>query len=124
MVVLGWFSDSATHSGDVGMYIKEYFTFATQRNSDCDLPLIEKIWTDLETNFGPVAIGVVYRHPVYIKNKVYKFENYLYNVCQNLNSKGHPYSFGDFNVDLLKIESNDLIRNYANTLLLSLQGSD
>ena len=122
--MLGWLSDTAIHSGDVGMYIKESFTFATKKNSDCDLPFIKETWTDLKTNFGPIAIGVVYRHPAYIKNKVYKFENYLYNVCQNLNSKGHTYSIRDFNLDVLKIESNDLIRNYANTLWLSLQVSD
>ena len=111
-------SDSATQLGGAGLYIKESLTFATKRNLDCDLPHIEETWIDLETNFGPITIGVVYRHPVYIKNNANKFEMYLYNVCQKLNSKSHPYCiFGYFDLDLLKIELNNLIKNYANTLL-------
>ena len=52
------------HSGGVSMYIKETLTFVTKRNVDCDLPLMEETWTDLETNFRPITIGVIYRHPV------------------------------------------------------------
>ena len=57
-------------------------------------------------------IGIIYRHFAYIKNIVNKFEYYLYNVCQKLKSKSYPYYiFGDFNLDILNIESNNLIRN-------------
>ena len=53
-------SDSATHSSGVCMHAKEPLTFATERNLDCDLALIEKIWIDLKINFGPIITGVVY----------------------------------------------------------------
>ena len=60
----------------------------------------------------------MYRHPIATASVVDNFKDSLNKILISLNnSKKQYYCFGDFNIDLMQISTNDSIRRYAHMLL-------
>ena len=52
-------SDSKKCAGGIGLYIKDMIKFSINQCSKNGLPNAEHLWVDIQTESGPVAIGVV-----------------------------------------------------------------
>ena len=78
----------------------------------------EHLWVDIQTKRGPIAIGVVYRHPDNSATIIDKFNQEMNELFLTLNMSKRPYyCLGDININLLKISKNDAIRRYASMLI-------
>ena len=78
----------------------------------------EHLRVDIQTKRGPIAIGVVYRHPDISASTIDKFNKKMNELFLTLNMSKRPfYCIGDININLLKISKNDAIRRYASMLI-------
>ena len=109
--------------GGVGLYIKNTIKFELNQYSNYLLPNSEHLWIDIHAKTGPIVVGVVYRYPIATASAVDNFKDCLNEIFTSLNnSKKQYYCFGDFNINLMQISTNDSIRRYANILLVLLPG--
>ena len=100
------------------MYIKNTIKFKLNQYSNYLLPNSEHLWIDIHAKTGPIVVGVVYRYPIATASAVDNFKDCLNEILTSLNnSKKQYYCFGDFNINLMQISTNDSIRRYANMLL-------
>ena len=111
-------SDSKKCAGGVGLYIKDTIKFSINQYSKICLPNAEHLWADIQTKRGPIAIGVVFRHPDNSATTIDKFNQEMNELFLTLNMSKRPfYCLGDININLLKISKNDAIRRYASMLI-------
>ena len=66
-------SDCKKCAGGVGLYIKDTIKFSIIQYSKICLPNAEHLCVDIQTKRGPIAVGVVYRHPDNSATTVDKF---------------------------------------------------
>ena len=82
------------------------------------MPNAEHLWVDIQSKRGPIAIGVIHRHPDNSATTIDKFNMEMNELFLTLNmSKRLFYCMGDININLLKISKNDAIRRYASMLI-------
>ena len=82
------------------------------------MPNAEHLWVDIQTKQGPIAIGVVYRHPDNSAATIDKFNKEMNELFLTLNMNKRPFCcLSDININLLKISKNDAIRRYASMLI-------
>lgn len=105
--------DSLTQAGGVALYTKNHLCASLRKDivfHDID---IESIWVEISYNnvkLKNIIIGVVYRHPQSsILGFTDKFSAILSQV--SLDNK-EIFVTGDFNIDFLKVESNEYVCNY------------
>ena len=103
-------SDSTTNARGVGLYIKNKINFELNQYSNYLLPNSEHLWIDIHTKTGPIVVRVVYRHPIVTVSAADNFKDSLNKILISLHkSKKQYYCFGDFNIDLMQISTNDSI---------------
>jgi len=72
----------------------------------------ETIWVEISNNKDKIMLGVVYRHP---NRNFLAFQDELFSTSNKLSSCNCPcYILGDFNIDLLKINSNSSVAYFNN----------
>ena len=118
------FVPSNTKNGGVGVFIKNVHTIcdiyqgSIQNNLLChtDCCQIEDLWIDakFEGCTKPITLCVCYRHP---KGKVGHFTTALENTLSQIKNTTPVIIAGDFNIDLIKTDSNIQHDNYAKLLL-------
>ena len=112
-------ADSATSAGGVGFYISNELTYNINKSLNLQLSYVEDLWIDIKVSEKELlSIGVVYRHPNYTSEAIECFNEALSTSLQSLNSnRGKYYILGDFYLNLLKIDSCNIIRKYINNLI-------
>ena len=111
-------ADSLTKEGGVGFYIKNSLSYTVKPEYDLNLNFVENIWIQVDTDKNSILIGVIYCHPVNIVNQLELFSRTIEEKFFNLsNSKSGFYILGDFNIDLLQVTNNRVIKNYADNLV-------
>ena len=111
-------SDSETNAGGVGMYIKKSISYKIEEELNLNLCSVENIWIQIQNDTSRTIVGAVYRHPSYIVNQVEKFEKVMEsNFLKLSNTKNDFFILGDFNINLLQINSNRTVRSYANNII-------
>ena len=79
---------------------------------------VEDLWIKFKTTFGPVVMGAVYRHPTNTTETYERFSEKLIDICNDLNSNnGTFYALGDYNIDLMKVQTNNNVRMYVNNMI-------
>ena len=87
--------------------------------NNIDLSSVENLWIEIEINKKKLIVGVVYRHPVQTVEQIDLFSRAFTNIFHELNSKKSEfYMLGDFNIDLIKIISNNRIKTYEDDLTM------
>ena len=110
--------DSVTNSGGVGFYIKQTLIYKQKSEININLSFVENMCIEVKTTTGPIVIGVVYRHPTKLVNDYECFTKNLYDIFAELRANNTVfYAVGDYNIDLLQINTNQTIRKYANEIL-------
>ena len=110
--------NSHTSAGGVGIYVKSSISYNLKPTINIDLSSVENLWIEIEINKKKLIVGVVYRHPVQTVEQIELFSRALTNIFHELNSKKSEfYVLGDFNIDLIKIKSNNRIKTYADDLI-------
>ena len=72
----------------------------------------------MKKNKKSIVVGVVIRHPEYIVNQIKLFTKAIEKKFLNMsNKKMEFYLVGDFNIDLLQFQFNQIIKTYADNLL-------
>ena len=111
-------ADSETLAGGVGLYIQNKLDYSVNSEINCELNYVENIWIKTQTRNGTLMIGVVYRHPVTYVEDIENFSNAMSDILHEFNHKKYSYMVvGDFNLDLMKVCSNNNNRKYANNLI-------
>ena len=111
---------SQTRAGGVGFYISEELSYRCQDdNINLNLNFVEDMWIKIEAKPYPIFIGVIYRHPVNLVDKIEQFGDALFGTMHDLNLKtAKCFVLGDFNLDLMNISTkNNAIQKYASNLL-------
>ena len=80
-----FFGDSKKCAGRVGLYIKDTIKFSVNQCSKICLLDAEHLWVDIQTKRGPIAIGVVYRHPDNLAITIDKFNKEVNELFLTLN---------------------------------------
>ena len=104
--------------GGIGMFIKNSISCKPRPDLHVTLPsgyLCENIWFEILKNKSKYIIGGIYRHP---NQNVKEFSDQLENSLSIL-SRGKIPAFlaGDFNIDLLKIDSNKATSEFLQNLI-------
>ena len=111
-------ADSLKKAGGVGFYIKNSLLYTVKPKYDLNLNFVENIWTQVNTDKNSVLVGVIYRHSVNIVNQPELFSRTIEEKFCNLsNNKSEFYILGNFNIDLLQVTNNRVIKSYANKLV-------
>ena len=107
---------SNSPKGGVLLYVNKQLN-AFERH-DLQHDKFESIFVEIKINKGKnIICGCIYRHPRYNLNNLNKFISY-FEKCLNKISKENReiYLCGDYNIDLLKIESNNNYLRFYNIL--------
>ena len=81
----------------------------------CDQCEIDDIWINLESNNKKLIVGCIYRHPK-ATSGIPHFTESLNEVMKNIKDNTTAIIAGDFNIDLIKTENNQ-VEQYINTIL-------
>ena len=107
--------DSHPLAGGVGLYVKSSLTANCRDDKSNLTDEFETIWVEISNSKDKVMEGEVYRHP---NSNFLAFQDELFSTLHKLSSCNCPYYIlGDFNVDLLKINSNSSeadLKNFTN----------
>jgi len=100
--------DSSTNTGGIGYYVHNMLSFNVINNVNFSLSNAQSLWIDIKTKNDFVTLGVIYRHPVYANQQIDNFSNSLNTIFDHFNrTKCTFHVFGDFNLNLLAIQTND-----------------
>ena len=78
---------------------------------------MKDLWIEIKTTSGPVVVGTVYTHSTRTIENFKRFFEKLLDIFNDLISNNRTfYALGDYNVDLLKVQTN-------NTMALKLADS-
>ena len=103
--------------GGVGMYIQDSICYKNRDDLETDNLSMESIFIEISNDKSKnTIIGVIYRPPSNIKDFLESFDKITEKICKE---NKHCYILGDFNLDLLKTETNELISQFIDTLYSS-----
>ena len=108
--------DSLSSWGGVGLYIKNYINFNIRKDLSLYNENYESLWIQVDNpgNKRKTVLGVIYRHPRYI---IKDFSETLSDLLLKLTAEKNDILItGDINIDLLKLDYNDSIREYYNMM--------
>ena len=110
--------NSVTRAGGVGFYIKQNLTYKLRSDVNVKLDFDENMWIEVKISNGSIVIGVIYRHPTTLAHDYECFTTNLCDIFAELHASNTPfYAVGDYNIDLMQINSNQNIRKYVNEIL-------
>lgn len=109
-------SRSDRHGGGVGLYLENNLIFEQLKNLESnDDNVCQSIFVELKLNNSNIIIGVIYRPP---SGDFKKFTEYIDNTLSSLtNSNKSIHLMGDFNINLLNIETCSLTSDFFETML-------
>ena len=111
--------DTESNAGGVGLFIIDNLEYQILNDVSINMSSVENIWIKIKNrNDQQIVIGVIYRHPISTSSVLSQFENALYDICDHFNNKNTElYILGDINIDLTKLDSNNTVGSYANSLI-------
>ena len=113
-------SDSVTKAGRMGLYIIKSLAFNLTTTLKLNVDHVEDMWISFKIKQKSYVVGVVYRHPIYTASHMRIFTEKLQNLFLAIKSAiTEFYALGDFNIDLLQLNTNKAICMYAENLLAS-----
>ena len=94
--------------GGTAIYVNKDYDAFERTDIKAQTDLFESVWIEIKNKQSKnIICGCIYRHPT---QKISEFNNYLDATLKKISDENKEvYIFGDFNVDLLKI---DEIKNY------------
>jgi len=110
--------------GGVGIYVKNDLVFSVLKQHSIFVErIIETLFIEITTEDNKkLVIGSIYRPGtkcpgITFSDQFAQFSDTLSNLLSDLGSKyDNVYIFGDFNLDVLKLEENKFISEYIDTL--------
>ena len=108
---------SNTAKGGVAIYVKEtHETIERYDLNTCNLEF-ETVWIEIKNQKSKnIIIGCIYRHPH--KNNLEEFNLHMKHILYKLNEENKEvYISGDFNIDLLKYESEPKYQEFYHLLV-------
>ena len=104
--------------GGVGLYINKSYQFRERADLAVNIEeVIESQFIELTTKPNNVIIGIIYRPP---NEKLDLFKEYLAELLRRLDFQNKKcFLMGDFNLDLLKIDRNQHIKDFINMMFSS-----
>ena len=82
------------------------------------MAIVEDMWIQVQTATDPVMVGVCCRHPTSLVEDYEQFSNKLLEIFHELNSyKRSFYALGDYNLDLMKVKTNNSVRMHVNNMI-------
>ena len=110
-------ADSLTKAGGFGFYINNSLLYTVKPEYDLNLNFVQNIWIQVDTDKNSILIGIIYHHLVNIVNQLELFGRIIEEKFCNLsNNKSEFYILGDFNIDLLQVTNNRIIKTMLITL--------
>ena len=109
--------DSNLSAGGVALLIKNSFISNANACPELNMKVknTEEIWLEIKLNEKEtIIIAVIYRHPGYSYNEFQ--DAFLKSIDQINKINKNFYIFGDFNIDLLKYNSNSATKFYVDSL--------
>jgi len=108
-------TDSTTNAGGAALYIADNLKASPRADIQFSINSVESCWSEIKNgpNKKPTIVGCIYRHP---NGDFNEFTTQLNNIIQALNNKYQVYILGDFNIDLLRINSHSPTENYINMI--------
>jgi len=106
---------SYTNAGGVGFYVRNDIKYLVRTDLTTSNNDFEMLWIEISTNGQANLIcGVVYRHP---NNNIDEFIKSLESIIERIHRENKLCLFlGDFNIDLMKIETHAESEQFINTL--------
>ena len=105
---------STNQNGGVGIYVKNSLSSRLRPDLSFTCSSFEIVWVELENkNKKNFLIDCVYRHP---SSDINILLDYFTSFLPKPTSK-QAFLMGDFNIDLLKYNSNALVNDFVNTFL-------
>ena len=105
--------------GGVGLYINRLYQFRERTDLAVNIDdLIESQFIEITTESKKILVGIIYRPP---NNKLDLFNECISELLQKLDLQNKQcYLMGDFNLDLLKINENQHMKNFINEMISSM----
>ena len=106
---------SKTARGGVAIYVKNDLNVIERNDLNINNISFEAIWIEiLNSKTKNILCGCIYRHP---NSDVEEFTNYVSKCLSKVDKeKKECYLSGDFNIDLLKYDSNNKYSEFVNTI--------
>ena len=94
-----------TLKGGTAMFINKDFDSFERTELNAQTDLYESVWAEIKNkNSKNIVIGCIYRHPKNLKSDFNEFNKYLDSTLSKLVKENKEiYIFGDFNIDLLRM---------------------
>ena len=110
---------STTFFGSVGIFVRNTLVCNIRKDLNCsEHRLYQMLWFEIscdEKNAPKTTIGLVYRHNGF--PDIPSFTSRMENIINKLNrEKANFYIFGDFNINLLKINDIHNISSFVNSM--------
>ena len=106
---------SLLNMGGVGFYVKESLLFDTRPELSTKTLDYEALWIEISmTNQSNILCGVTYRHP---SGNLENFLDYMNKTIEQIHQENKLcLVMGDFNIDLLKIDSHPNSENFLDLM--------
>lgn len=109
------FSNSSSNAGGVAFYVLNNLSF--NRRHDLEFKSFDSENLFIEISLSPskiIVLGLIYRHP---NNNFAEFQDQFLKTINKLRQDKQEFIIsGDFNIDLLKHETNSKINDYINAV--------
>ena len=121
-ITLEGYADFSTptnsEKGGALLYVNSSYNPFERQDLRAQDDLFECVWVEIpNARSKNIICGSLYRHPKYDANNIQKFLSYFEAVLTKLNAEDKEvYLCGDFNINLLKIDTIDCYLNFYNLL--------
>ena len=104
---------SITAAGGVAFYIKKSFKYTFRKEISTSVIDYEALWVEIMADGQRnIVCGVIYRHP---NSNIDNFMDYVNSIMEKIHQENKLcLVMGDFNIDLLKIESHSRSDDFLN----------
>ena len=114
-------ADDDGHGG-VALYLKDTLSFKDRDDISVFIPhIIETLFIEIISNHSkPIVIGSIYRPNTYPKDDINIFIKTLLDIVNILNDEKKTFILlGDFNIDLLKFETDNKTNDFIHDIIAS-----
>ena len=111
-------TNSKTSKGGVAIFVKDNYNVIERDDLKSDNLEYEAVWIEIKTKKGKnIILGCIYRHPHNIN--IDDFTTYMTTCLEKLNRENKEiYISGDFNIDLLKYDTNKKYQEFYNQMTI------
>jgi hypothetical protein len=102
--------------GGIALYIRDNLNFKIIDTLGInDDNICQSLFVEIDLNNSNVIVGVIYRPP---HANIELFNNYIDTTLATLNRSNKPlYIVGEFNINLLKLDSSDVSKDFFETMI-------